>query len=306
MKCLIIGGTGWLGHHIALALRQAGEEVIVASRGCSNLFADALPADIHRLEGDKCDAQVIGRWLRHPVDVVIDSVPQSACIRHLSAHRDRFGHYLHCSSTGGYAPLAHLPGDETLPYDHFLGGWRQKAEVDELALSLGREHDFAVTIMRPTYITGPGLLPLDNFGGRDPAFLARLQRGEPILLPEDGQALLQPVHVTDLARSFQLAARQRQRARGQIYIVSQPHAVTLQRYVTLNAQALGAAPRIELAPLEQILARHREAVDERSLRFLATHMCFSIAKAQRELNYTPRYGPEAAISETARWAVEHT
>lgn len=124
--------------------------------------------------------------------------------------------------------------------------------------------------MRPTYITGSGLAPLDNFGGRDQAFLTRLQRGEPILLPEDGQALLQPVHVTDLARSLQLAARQRQRARGQIYIVSQPHAVTLQRYVTLNAQAIGATPRIELAPLEQILARHRTDIDERSLRFLAT------------------------------------
>jgi nucleoside-diphosphate-sugar epimerase len=304
MKCLVIGGTGWLGHHVAMALRRAGHEVVAASRGRNGAFSDALPADVPRIEGDKTDVRVIGEWLTSPVDIVIDSLPQTQSIRCLAAHHNKFAHYIHCSSTGGYAPLPYVPGDEAMPYDHFMGGWRQKAEVDELALTLGRQHGFAATVIRPTYITGPGLMPLDNFGGRDPAFLARLQKGDPIILPGDGQALLQPVHVEDLAQSFRLAAEHRQQASGQIYIVSQPHAITLQQYVTLNAQAMGVSAKIQCVPVAQILAQHGVAISERGLHFLATHMCFSIARVQRDLGFMPRYGPQSAIAETVQWAIQ--
>ena len=40
------------------------------------------------------------------------------------------------------------------------------------------------------------------------------------------------------------------------------------------------------------------------MRFLATHMCFSIDKARRDLGYQPHCSPEEAIEENARWAAE--
>ena len=47
-----------------------------------------------------------------------------------------------------------------------------------------------------------------------------------------------------------------------------------------------------------LLRRHPE--DPTGLRFVATHMCFSIAKAQSEIGYVPEYTPEEAIIETAQ------
>ncbi len=302
MRCLVIGGTGWVGCQIALTLHAAGHEVVVASRGMSNGFASQLSQRVKRLKGDKTHPADVARWFDVSYDAVFDSVPQVASIRCLFEHRDKLGHYLHCSSTGGYAPLPYVPGDESLPYSPFLGGWTQKHEADTLALSLHREHGFPTTVLRPTCIIGPGLLPLDNFGGRREDFLFDLLQGRPITLPEAGQALLQPVHVVDLAEGFRLAAAQREQAVGQVFIITQRTAITLQRYVELIAAVLGINPNLRFATIDSILADGGKNICERSLRFLATHMCFSNAKAQRTLGYTPRFSAEAAVVETVQWA----
>ena len=48
------------------------------------------------------------------------------------------------------------------------------------------------------------------------------------------------------------------------------------------------------------------SVGERDLRFFAEHMCFSIEKAIRDLEYKPSHTPEEAVIETALWAAENT
>lgn len=306
MRCLVLGGTGWVGHHIALAMHAAGHAVTIASRGKAGGHGQDLPGDIQRLIGDKTVADDLDRLLAGGFDAVFDSLPAMASIRHLldpRAPRNRFGHYIHCSSTGGYAPLPYCPGDEDMPYDHFMGGWAYKNEVDTLALTLGRENGIDVTVIRPTYITGEGLLPIDNFGGRREDFLPDLLAGRPIILPNDGQALLHPVHVADLAQGFRLAAERRDKSRGQVYIVTGPHAITLTDYIHFNAKALNVEPVIRYMPIDEMLKIAPTDTSERGLRFLATHMCFTIAKARRDLGYEPRYTAQAAVEATARWGV---
>ena len=300
LTCLVLGGTGWVGHHIALALHHAGHDVTIVSRGQKLNYAHNLPPAIKRVQADKNIAADIERVLSDGYDTVFDSVPTVESIENLARCKDRFAHYIHCSSTGGYAPLPYIPGNETLPYDHFMGGWANKGIVDNLAL----ERFDAATIIRPTYITGPGLMPLDNLGARDPNFVHDILAGKPITLPNAGQALLQPVHVADLGESFRLAAEKRDVASGQIYNVTCPHAVTLTQYVQHTAEALGVTANLQYSPVEQMLTDFAGTVGERGLRFLATHMCFSIAKAQRDLDYQPRYNAQQAIAETAQWAAK--
>jgi nucleoside-diphosphate-sugar epimerase len=72
----------------------------------------------------------------------------------------------------------------------------------------------------------------------------------------------------------------------------------LKEYLALNAETLGKKINLEYVPLDELLRRHPE--DPLGLRFVATHMCFSIAKAQCEIGYEPEYTPEEAIAETAR------
>ena len=115
-------------------------------------------------------------------------------------------------------------------------------------------------------------------------------------------ALLQPIYVEELARSFVLAL-EHPRSIGQIYNICLDHAVTLNRYVELNALALGKKANIVHIPVEEIISNHSELVqDVHGLRFLATHMCFDISKARKDLEFNPRITPEEAIEQTAVWA----
>ena len=41
-KAVIFGGTGWVGHKVALAFANADYEVTVVSRGKKEIFADRL------------------------------------------------------------------------------------------------------------------------------------------------------------------------------------------------------------------------------------------------------------------------
>ena len=305
MNVLVLGGTGWVGHHVVRELAAAGHRPTVCSRGRKDRYTPDLPPDAPRVTADKESADDMRRVFADPYDAVIDTVPTEVSIARVAACAPRLKRYLHCSSTGGYAPLPVVPGDETLPYDQFMGGWAQKGIVDALVMDMHHRNGFPATVIRPSYITGPGMLPLDNLGGRRTDFLADVLAGRPLELPNDGQALLHPVHVRDLARSFVLALAA-PHAVGQIYNVCLDRAVPLTRYLEITARALGAPePVIDLQPVETILARHGDRIHAIGLHFLATHMCYDIRKAREQLGYRPAMTTEEAIEETARWARAH-
>ena len=163
------------------------------------------------------------------------------------------------------------------------------------------ECGFPATVIRPCYITGPGMVPLDNLGGRRKDYIADVLAEKVLDVPDDGQALLQPIHVIDLATSFCLCV-ENTRSIGQIYNICLSHAVPLWKYHELTAQALGKKAHLNFIPLEEMVRKYEGKTGITDMRFVATHMCFSIEKAVRDLGYAPHCTPEEAIQETARWA----
>ena len=300
-KVAVFGGTGWLGHKIALAFANADYDVTIVSRGTRNEFADRL-SGIRQVVADKTSEEDMRSLLSEGFDVIVDSVPRVEAIELIHRYAGkRLAHYIHCSSTGGYAPLPYVPCNENAPYMGFDGGkgWVQKAVVDNLAMELFGKDGFPATVIRPCYITGGGdRLPLDNRGGRRADFIPDILAGKELDLPGDGQALLQPIHVDDLADSFVLAAATRE-AVSQRYNICLSHALPIKRYIELNAEAIGCKANINYMSVDDMLAKYGKAVDEIGLRFFATHMCFTIEKARRELGYNPKHTVEETIRETA-------
>ena len=301
MKIIVLGGTGWVGHHIVEVLHAAEHEVTICSRGKKATYANEISDGVRRVTANKSNQDEMARVFEDHYEVVIDSVPTEASIDIVLRHAKGIRHYLHCSSTGGYAPLPFIPGDETMPYDHFMGGWKQKAVVDTKVMDLFHSQGFPATVIRPCYITGPGLLPLDNLGGRREEFIPDILAGRTLDLPNDGQALLQPIHVEDLAAAFLLAV-QKPESIGEIFNICLEKAVSIANYIELNAAALQREALINLMSVDAMLEKHGESVDQRGLRFFATHMCFDIRKAREQLGYRPRHTTEEAIRETAQWA----
>ena len=302
MKILVIGGTGWVGHTIAKTLHAHGLEVTILTRGRKQTYANSV-SEIPSLVADKHDRAAMEEILAAGYTHIIDTVPTLECIDIIRKYARGLQHYLHCSSTGGYAPLPFIPCDETAPYGGFTptAGWSQKMILDNTVMEAFRAEAFPTTVIRPCYITGPGMIPIDNLGGRRADFIDDIVNERTLDLPDNGLSLLQPIHVQDLANAFLNAIDNPGCSLGQTYIICLDHAVTLNRYLEITAAAFGKKAHINYLPLEAMVAKYGDTINETWLRFLATHMCFTNAKARRELGFQPTHTTEEAITETAIW-----
>ena len=173
-------------------------------------------------------------------------------------------------------------------------------------MQMFREQGFPATVIRPCYITGPGMLPMDNFGNRRTDFIADIIAEKTLDLPNDGKALLQPIHVRDLANSFYLSLVHPDSSIGQIYNICLSHAFSLNDYLTLTASVFNKKPVINYMSVDAMLQKYGSAINEIGLKFLAEHMCFAIDKAVRDLEYKPSCTTEEAVIETALWAAKKT
>lgn len=307
MKILLFGGSGWLGHHIALNLAAKNYDLTIVTRGKSRTFLREI-ANLKTITADKEDETAMKKIFETAYTHVIDTVPTEKSIEWIHKYAAHLQHYVHCSSTGGYAPLPFIPCNETAFYKGFAAGtgWDQKRIVDNLVMRLFREQGFPATVIRPCYITGPGALPMDNLGGRRPDFIADIIAEKTIDLPENGKALLQPIHVRDLANSFYLSLVHPLASIGQIYNICLSHAFSLNDYLALTASVFNKKPHINYMSVDSMLQKYGSAINAIGLKFLAEHMCFSIEKAVRDLEYKPSCSPEDAVIETALWAAKTT
>lgn len=306
MRILVMGGTGEVGHHVANGLARRGHDVVVLARGKDGRGFER-DGRIQGVQADKNEADALERAVANRTfDVVIDTVPSEVSL--LNVHDlfvGRIRHYIHCSSTGVYAPLRYVPGDEEHPWAPKLGDFFAAcAARDRLAMELFNRGGFPVTILRPTMIIGPGALPVDNLGGRSVLFLQDLAANRPIELPGDGDALVQAGLNEDLAQAFVLAAEQPDRAIGQIFNISCKRAVTLRDYLGYFKEAMGSASVLVPTPVETILANHGAdgRVSAYWLRFLCLHMCFDITKARERLGYSPQSELRQSVHRVVEWA----
>ena len=198
MRVLIIGGTAFVGRHIAEAALMAGHDVALFHRG--NTGNELFPKAVH-LTGDRNEdlsALADGRW-----DVTIDVcgyLPRQ--IRSLAAALGgRGGRYVYISSVSVYrTPVA--PGyDEQAPLvtpsdpaaeqitDQAYGGL--KAACERAGAEL--HHDAGLMIVRPTYVIGP-----HDYSGRFTWWVERLARGGTVLAPWPSEYPVQVIDARDL------------------------------------------------------------------------------------------------------------
>lgn len=308
MKVLIVGGTRFLGREIMLRLAERGDDVTVVHRGrtvcdlpdgVADLTADiteegSLAEALEDLRFDACIHMIAmnGERARAVIDVV----------------HDHIDHYVQCGSTGVFMPLKYVPGDEDHPVDpppDEWGGFNGKAASDRVARELCARYDLPLTILRPTAVIGPGTVPLDYWGGRDPRLFQTIGDGNPIVLPEAGEGLVQFGDVRDLADAFVLAVHQPEQT-GEFNISSR-YAITHNYYAELLAEAMDVPLRVEYMPAEEIIEVYEAdgLTSKRGMRFFKQHMCFTIAKVCDQLGYDPQYTAEDAVAASVRWMFEN-
>ncbi|MFI6151483.1 NAD-dependent epimerase/dehydratase family protein [Kitasatospora sp. NPDC051170] len=203
MRILIMGGTRFVGLHIARAAITAGHEVTVLHRGRSG--AHLLPEATHLIADRDADLSLLrsllhGRAWDATVDVSAYFPHQ---VRRLAAALDpgAAGRYLLISSMAVYdhprapaftedSPLLPTDGpepDAVTPATY--GSLKVRCEQAALA-AFGPD----TLLIRPTYVIGP-----QDYTHRFDHWVQRLARGGEVLAPGPSDAPLQVVDARDLA-----------------------------------------------------------------------------------------------------------
>ncbi len=249
-RALVIGGTLFIGRALVRRLLARGDDVTILHRGAHNPFADQT-TDIRC---DRNDADAIAEKLSSGgFDVVYDNVydwQRGTTAEHVKAAAlavaTGLRRYVFTSSVAAYGDgLDHSEDDALAPLDHPEDYVRNKAETERMLFGLHSENGFPATTLRPPYVYGP-----ENPFYRETFFWDRILAGRPILLPGDGERLMQFVLADDIARAAILAA-DTDAASGRAYNIA--HESPLTQRALVESLAAAAGMRAELVPVPREL-----------------------------------------------------
>jgi dTDP-glucose 4,6-dehydratase len=339
MRVLVMGGTQFNGLALVHELVRTGHDVTVCNRGKSEA---TLPIGVHRLVADRTDhdqlRSVVGGqdWdcvydisAYHPpdVEVMIDTL------------RERIGHYIFASSTNIYAQSDGLPitedSDEERGQDQIQYGLH-KLMCEDLLLAAHADHQFPATTVPFSMVFGPH----NTLRDREQRMFSRLLAGRPVLVPGDGETLLQIGHVDDQARALEQVMA-KPVTFGRRYNLTGTSAVTRNTYVQTLADAVGVEPNIVHIPtatMEQLWTGQLEVgsgkaavgMDTRQLKatienpratlmrrrfqiaqlvqhlapnihWWSTSTVFSVDRIRREVGWEPQHDFSSMTAHTYEW-----
>lgn len=235
-RVLLIGGTGYVGDVMRRHLRDAGHAVTLLVRS-SNRNADALRADgFEVVSGDATDAESLRR-------AVAEARPQ-VVINLVAIIREEGGatfeglnygasvHAIDAARAAGvtrFIQMSALGAHDDPAYPYHFHKWR----AEEYLRASGLEW----TIFRPSIVFGPG--EQAQFVTQ----LADLVRQAPVLpVVGDGRSRFQPVHLDDVADSFERAVRDRSTI-GEVYELGGAEVLTYEEILDECARVLGKQKR---------------------------------------------------------------
>lgn len=198
MRLLVLGGTLFLGRHVADAALARGHHVTLFNRGRTDpgLFPEAehlrgdRDDDLSALRGREWDAAVdtarLPRWVRTVAGVLADRVEHYTYVSSASVYRD-----VSVPGVDESAPLEDLPPDDpgTEDIEAHYGALKAACERTAEDAMPGR-----VLHVRAGLIVGP-----DDPTGRFTYWPHRMRRGGIVLAPEPRDQRVQFVDVRDLA-----------------------------------------------------------------------------------------------------------
>lgn len=304
MRIILLGGTGHIGTYLVPRLVTAGHEVIVVARGEQKPYrAHAAWRSVQTVKIDRTTAEKIGEFGQQVValegDVIVDLIcfTLESATQLVEAVRGKIQHFLHCGTIWVHGPSVVVPVTEEQPRRPFGEYGTRKAAIEAYLLREARLHRFPATILHPGHIVGPGWNPLNPAGHFNPAVFRQLARGEELCLPNLGLETVHHVHADDVAQAFHQAMMNRSTTLGESLHVVSPNAITLRGYAEQVAGWFGKKADLRFLPFDQ----WKETVSKEEAAATWDHIAHSpscsIAKAQRLIDYRPRYSSLEAVAE---------
>ncbi len=282
MTVALAGATGFTGRRVAARLAARDEAVRCLVRAGSD--RSVLPAGVECLVGDLGDAASLASWLAGCDGLVYCASMGFGHVDGVVAAAETAGvrRAVFVSTT---AIFTRLPAKSKAP----------RVAAEECV----RKSRLAWTILRPTMIYGaPGDRNMERL-------LRRVAKPWPVVVPGNGRALIQPVHVDDLAAAI-VAVVAREGARNE-YNVSGQAPLSLDATIDAAARAVGVKRTKLHVPLGAVAATLRmfEAcrlpmpIKSEQVMRLAEDKAFAHDDASRDFGFAPRAFADG-IAEEAR------
>jgi len=311
MRVVVIGGSGHIGTYLVPHLVEAGHEVISISRGQRSPYQTrAAWKLVQQISADRDaeDAAVrFGQRVRDlQPDVVIDLIcfTLESARQMVEALRGQVQSYLCCSTLWVYFYGIEVPITEEQPRNPIGEYGIQKAKIEAYLLDEARRNGFPAVVLHSGHIVGPGWHPLNPVAHFNPQVFSTLAQGKELLMPHLGMETLHHVHADDVALAFMQALAHHSSAVGESFNIVSPSAITLRGYAEAVASWFGQKANLRFVPWETFRASVSEQEAASTWDHLIHTANWSIAKAQRLLNYQPRYRSLQAIEEAVMWLVE--
>ncbi len=326
MRVLVIGGTGFVGPHVAGRLSHAGCAVTLLHRGRTH--AD-LPPAVHHLH---CPDTVFGdrgyfsglaaEFKRIAPDVVLDMIPvvEADARAVLDAFRGIARRVVALGSQDVYrayglllglesGPPVDVPMAEDAPLRNHLypyrtdppraaddpSRWRDDYDKILVERAILGDPDLAGTILRLPMVYGPRDRQHRLF-----EYLKRMDDGRPaILLPRNLAAWRWTRgYVENVAAAVALAVVD-ERAAGRVYNVGEPDALSTAAWVRKVATAAGWEGRIVIADPDRVPSHLQSA-----MRF-EHHLVADVTRMGAELGHTDPVPRDTALARTVTWEREN-
>jgi nucleoside-diphosphate-sugar epimerase len=304
MRVVIIGGSGHIGSWLTPRLVEAGHAVHCVSRSQRKpYFEDGAWKKVEHIQLDRA-SETFGASVRGlDPDVVIDLISYTleSTQSLIEALRGKIQHFLHCGTIWVHGPSIEVPVTEEQPRRPFGDYGIRKAAIEAYLLNESRRNQFPATILHPGHLVGPGWTPLNPAGNFNPAIFADLANGREVALPNLGRETLHHVHADDVAQAFMKAMAYRSNALGESFHVTSRAALSLTGYAESVANWYGQEAHIRFVPWEEFRRTVSEKESQTTWDHIARSPNCSIRKAQRLLDYQPRYRSLEALRESVSW-----
>jgi nucleoside-diphosphate-sugar epimerase len=312
MRVVVIGGTGHVGTFLIPRLIHANHQVVCIHRGGSKPYLpDPAWEKVQHVLMDRKVEEAAGTFgasvSRLDPDIVIDMICfDAASARQLAeALRGKVRHFLSCGTVWVHGYPVTVPITEDMPRHPFGEYGIKKAQLEAYLLEEAQLHCFPATSILPGHIVGPGWVPLDPLGTWSLDAYGKLARGEELLMPHQGLETLHHVHADDVAQAFMKAIANRNASVGESFHVVSPAAMTMRGYAESLAAWFGKPARLRFVAWEEYRATRSAEDAQWSWAHLAHCSNYSIAKAQKLLDYRPRYSSLEAVCESLAGLMEH-
>jgi len=311
--CLVTGGAGFIGSHIADRLVREGYRVVIIDNESTGFRENVNPQAIY-LKGDITSLRDLRKVFSLGIDAVFHIAGQASTIRSFDnplndlvtnvvgtvnvlkmCLKHKVHRLMYASSMTVYGHPDKIPVPETEPCKpiSYYGITKYAAEryVHATAERVDLDFDFRVTSFRMFNVYGERQSLENPYQGVVSIFMSNILRREPIIIYGDGEQSRDFVHIQDVVNAW-ISALDNEMAYGQVFNLGTGTRRSINELVDTVLTAFNLSRTnytVKYAPLRP--------GDQR-------HMVADIEKAKRLLKWHPQVEFHQGMERTIRWAVE--